>query len=584
MSKFNRGTVRPAVRSPVTSETVPSGRTALGAPGYVRDTKSELFLLAATNLPGEKAFHEGCDARVTRFRDLVREMAVADAAWTAGLLGWLRGDGNLRLVPVIGAAEYAWARRETEKGGLRIMASPAAHVRPVVDSVLQRADEPGELAAYWLAHYGRPLPIGLKRGLADAIFRLYSEFGLLKYDTEEAALRFGDVIEIVNPRYQRGGCYNCGYDGHRRAHCPHPAGEGLWRHALYRYAIERRHGRGNEIPAVLATIRQRQDLMAMPVGARRAFANSPGATQRLRDAGMTWEALSGWLQGPMDKVAWEAAIPLMGLGALAKNLRNFDQAGVSDKVAEQIAAKLSDPERVAKSHLFPFRFLAAYRYAPSLRWGYPLERGLNASLANVPALPGRTLVLVDRSPSMWDQKMSGESDITWADAAAVFGAAIALRAASADLVEFWGQDCGRGRNQVMKFTRGESVLKVVERFAGYRKEYGTDIPSAVRAHFRPGEHSRVVVVTDEQTAPGYLPSNCQFDGGMPAALIDDLIPRHVPVYVWNFGGYSRGAVPSGSGNRHTMGGLSDNAFRLIPVLESSRDAAWPWMQAARPAA
>jgi len=554
MSKFNRGPVRAAASSPVVSGPGPSGRTALGAPGYAREGQSELFLLAACNLPGERAFHEGRDARVKRYRHLVREMAAADPAWTAGLLGWLRGDGNLRLAPVIGAAEFTWARRDEAGTGREV--GVATFPRPVVDSVLQRADEPGELTAYWLANYGRKMPIGLKRGLADGIHRLYNEFALLKYDTDEAAVRFGDVIELVNPRY------------HRRAY-------GTWREALYRYAIERRHDRGNPVPEVLATIRRRHALMAMPEGARRAWLNRPEATQDLRDAGMTWEALAGWLQGPMTREAWTAAIPMMGLGALAKNLRNFDQAGVPDSVAAEVAAKLADPDRVARSRLFPFRFLAAYRHAPSLRWGWPLEQGLGHSLANVPALAGRTLVLVDRSPSMWHQNMSEHSDMSWADGAAVFAAAIALRAAHADLVEFWGQDTGRGVNAAVRFTQGESVLKLVERLT--TGQWGTDIPTAVRQHFRAGYHDRVVIVTDEQTSPGYLPSNCHFAGGMPSTRIDDLIPRHVPVYLWNFGGYKTGGLPSGGGNRHTMGGLTDNAFRLIPILEASHDATWPWL-------
>src|ERR1700749_619498 len=87
MSKNNRGTVKAPVRGPVTSEERPSGATALGAPGYARDLQSELFLLAACNLPGEKAFHEGTDARVIRFRDLVREAAVTDPACSAGCAG-----------------------------------------------------------------------------------------------------------------------------------------------------------------------------------------------------------------------------------------------------------------------------------------------------------------------------------------------------------------------------------------------------------------------------------------------------------------------------------------------------------------
>jgi hypothetical protein len=552
MSKNNRGTVRTAVHSPVVSEEIPATRTALGAPGYVRDTQSELFLLAAGNLPGEKAFHEGTDARVRRFRGLVRQTSAASPDWTAGLLAWMRGPGNLRLAPVEAAAEYAWARRDNGT------VEASATVRQVTDSVLQRADEPGEILAYWLAHYGRKIPIGLKRGVADAVGRLYTERALLKHDTAEAAIRFGDVIELVQPRYH-GNAY------------------GTWRDALYRHAIERRHGRDNEIPEVLETLRWHAALMSLPVPARRTLISEPEASEQLHEAGMTWESLSGWLQGPMDAQAWTAILPSMGYMARLRNLRNLDDAGVPDDVAEQVAAMLSDPEQVARSRQFPFRFLSAYRAAPSLRWSYPLEKALNLSLASVPALDGRTLVLVDRSPSMWDQKFSERSDMPWADAAAVFGAAIALRAASADLVEFWGH------SRPVQFRTGESVLRLVERFSFKPAPGGTDIPSAVKANLRP-EHKRVVIVTDEQTQPGYLPSNMHYGhGGMAPTLIDDLVPRSVPLYLWNFGGYSAGATPSGTVNRHTFGGLTDAAFRSVALLESGRDAAWPWQSADTPA-
>ena len=63
-------------------------------------------------------------------------------------------------------------------------------------------------------------------------------------------------------------------------------------------------------------------------------------------------------------------------------------------------------------------------------------------------------------------------------------------------------------------------------------------------------------------------------GAGPPAMIDDLIPKSVPLYMWNFGGYQHGAAPSGGGNRHTLGGLTDSAFRLIPMLEAGRDARW----------
>lgn len=100
---------------------------------------------------------------------------------------------------------------------------------------------------------------------------------------------------------------------------------------------------------------------------------------------MTWEAVAGWLQGPMDAAAWEAVIPSMGVMALARNLRNFDEAGVSDEVAETVARKIADPEQVTKSRMLPMRFYSAFNAAPSLRWGHALERALTASMANIPS-------------------------------------------------------------------------------------------------------------------------------------------------------------------------------------------------------
>jgi hypothetical protein len=545
MSKNNRGTVKVPMRGPVTSEERPSGATALGAPGYARDLQSELFLLAACNLPGEKAFHEGTDARVARFRDLVREASATVPDWTADLLPYLRGPGNLRLAPVEAAAEYAWARRDEAEAGREAVNPPSVTVRKVVDSVLQRADEPGEVIAYWLARYGRKMPIGFKRGIADAVLRLYTEFSLLKYDTREAAVRFGDVIELVQPRY-------------------HSKEYGTWRDALYKYAIERRHNRDNPIPEPLAMIRANAALN----GAASADPKVLLDTERLRAAGMTWENVLSLAGDKVDKgKLWAALAPIMGYGALRKNLRNFDQAGMPDDIAAVVAARLCDPEQVAKSRQFPFRFLSAYRAAPSLRWAYPLEKALNASLANVPALKGCTLVLVDRSPSMWDQKFSEHSDMPWADAAALFGAALALRAEQADLVEFWGM------SRVVPFRTADSALKLTERFSFQPAPGGTDIPSAVRVHLRP-HHTRVVIVTDEQTQAGYLPSNMSYNGGMPPTLIDDLVPKSVPLFMWNFGGYKHGAAPSGTGNRVTLGGLSDSAFRLIPMLEAGRSMQW----------
>ncbi|KUN04037.1 RNA-binding protein [Streptomyces yokosukanensis] len=525
MARFNTRTAQARAVSPVTT-TGRTLRTYQGGRGHERDARSQLFLLAVSHFVTQNTFYESGTDRDDRFDRLVRDLAVSDPEWTAGLLGWLRGEGQLRTASIVGAAEYVHAR-------LVAGATDGPSNRQVVDSVLQRPDEPGELLAYWTSAHGRAVPKPVKRGVADAVRRLYHGRSLLKYDTASKGYRFGDILNLVHA-------------------APDP--DRPWQGELFRYALDRRHNPDTAVPpASLPVLTAHRELMALPVAQRRAVVTSPGGAERLAAAGLTWEALAGWLQGPMDKAAWEAVIPSMGAMALVRNLRNFDEAGVSDEVAAEVAAKISDPEQVARSRQFPFRYLAAYRHAPSLRWSYPLEQALGHSLANVPALPGRTLVLVDRSGSMFWSQVAERSQLNRADAAAVFGTALALRAADADLVEF-----GTHSNEV-RFRKGESVLKILERFGDLG---GTDTTDAVRRHYK--KHDRVLIVTDEQYAPNRH--------GDPTAQI----PAHVPVYTWNLEGYRAGQGPSGTGNRHTFGGLSDAAFRMVPLLEAARDTRWPW--------
>lgn len=499
--------------------------THAGGPGFAREPRQELFLLAVANFVSQRTFYESGGERDERYTHLVRQLAVEDPGWTAGLLRWLRGEGNMRTASLVGAAAYVRARLDAG-------CTEGPSNRSVVDSVLQRADEPGELLAHWTSVYGRNVPQPVKRGIADAVRRLYSSRSLLKYDTASRAFRFGDVLNLVHAS-------------------PDPAKP--WQGALFRYALDRRHHPESAIaPASDPMLTAHRALTALPVDERRAVVTGPGGAGRLAEAGMTWEAVAGRLDGPMDAAVWEAVIPSMGPMALLRNLRNFDEAGVSDEVAAQVAARISDPGEVARSRQFPFRYLAAHRHAPSPRWAAPLEQALGHSLANVPALPGRTLILVDRSDSMFWDTVSERSTLTRADAAAVFGAALAMRAEQADLVEFgWS-------SAEVPFTAGEPVLDVLSRFHSLG---GTHTARALR--FRYQEHDRVLIVTDEQTAypdPG---------GSAPP------VPDGIPVYTWNLTGYHPANGLTGP-HRHTFGGLTDAAFRMVGPIEAGRDADWPW--------
>ena len=534
---FSGARARARASSPITSAS--TAPTLIGhghAPAYERDTKSELFLLAVTNMVGEHTYYEKAGRRDERYVALVRQATAEDPDWTARFLHWLRSEANMRTAALVGAAEFTKARLDAGQPGLS---------RQVIDSVLQRADEPGDLLAYWLDQHGRSIPKPVKRGVSDAVWRLYTEHAYAKWDSDARAVRFADVLNLVHPTGSL-------------ADTKSKPVAGTYRAALYQHILDVRGGTAEDVPDELATLGLRAELMRWPVQKRRdlfRLGEPDSARSVVRQAGITWEALAGWLQGPMTAETWTAIIPSMGYMALLRNLRNFDWAGLPDRVAADVAARIADPEQVASSRQFPMRFLAAHRAVPSPRWAWSLEQALAHSLANIPTLPGRTLVLIDTSASM-NNRFSEDGALRRWDAAAVFGIALGTRCERADVVSF------SSSTRVFDLRAGESLLKAVDRWKndGFFLDRGTKTVFALTRHL--ADHDRVVILTDEQ------------DSDDPD--VTAVIPPRVPLYTWNLAGYRAGNSASGSRNRHTFGGLTDQSFRMIPLLEAASSTDWPF--------
>lgn len=528
MSKFNQP-VKTGVKSPIktTTKTV----NAAGKPAFNRDEKSELFLLAVSNFVGQDTFYESAKNRDDRFANLSRKVALADPVWFIQFVAWLRNGAQMRSASIVAAAEGAKALLDA--GVLN------GSARALVAASMARADEPGEFLAYWTSKYGKNLPQAIKKGIADAANRLYNEYSLLKYDTDSKGFRFADVLQLS-----------------------HAKAKDAKQNDLFSYALNRRYGNESLLTENFGTLNlpmvsERQQLMQMPVANRRKVISQVGTANVLKAAGMTWESLSGWLQGPMDKQAWEAVIPNMGYMALLRNLRNFQQAGVGKGTFNEVLSRLADPEQVAKSRQFPFRFLSAYQANENnLQIAAAMESALDASLSNVPSLKGRTLILVDRSGSMFGSP-DKSTGLNWADAAAIFGTALALRAEKADLVQFGSAWHGPSHKKVA-FRKGDSILPLLNKFESMG---GTDTLRAVRENY--SGHDRVILLTDEQYN-GY--------GGDPLAPI----PSNIPVYTWNLAGYRMAQSESGSKKRHTFGGLTDKAWQMVPLLEAGQTGQWPW--------
>jgi 60 kDa SS-A/Ro ribonucleoprotein len=143
----------------------------------------------------------------------------------------------------------------------------------------------------------------------------------------------------------------------------------------------------------------------------------------------TWEVSLSETKGENKREAWERLLTEDKLGALAllRNLRNMTQAGVPHAMIADALGKLD------VSRVLPFRFVAAARFVPSLEPA--LEAAMSRAVTELPKLDGRTALIVDTSPSMWQANISAKSDMTRFDAAAAL--AILARELCAEVRVYW---------------------------------------------------------------------------------------------------------------------------------------------------
>jgi hypothetical protein len=507
MAKITRKPV-PRSKSPIQTKPVSTVRTHQGGVGYERsDVKSELFLLAVSNMVGEDTVYEKADERDARYVGLLHAATAEDADWVRRFLPWLRDSANMRTASIVGVAEYI---RAGGTGG-----------RQLVAQTLIRPDEPAELVSYF-RNLGVSIPKPVKRGISDALPRLYTERNTVKYDGHDKPMRFGDVIELV-----------------------HPAPSSEASSVLYKHLVDRAHAGASAVPVPMVLTHLRK--------AREVFTNENATAEDAAEAGLNWEAASG--KGAMDAKAWEAQIPTMGYMALLRNLRNFTEAGISRAAEMKVISRLQDPEEVATSRQFPFRFFSAFKELGTMTYSSALEQAINLSCDNVPVFKGSTLIMVDASGSMNSRAVSAKSKMTPAEIACIFGTAIAIKNVGTTRM------FGYTTHASMEFTvdrRNFSILGLTEDFKRLLRPQGTSPWYSVDQVYQ-GE-DRVIFITDEQASDDPRHFTTPHD--------------HAQIFVWNLGGYAYGQA--GGPKVHTFGGFTDKMFTVMEMADRGLRGDWPF--------
>jgi 60 kDa SS-A/Ro ribonucleoprotein len=284
---------------------------------------------------------------------------------------------------------------------------------------------------------------------------------------------------------------------------------------------------------------------------------------------------SAWIAKNVHGSTWARLIKERKLGyvALIRNIRNIAEAGIDDEAFAELLKQLQNPEAIKKSSVMPFRILVAYKIAQSLGrsrrrqtqskvlvsetalLAEALSAALDLALVNVPELPGRTLVALDRSASMRcaiNSRSFGETavPILVSDVGAIFAAALGKK--GADVMTF------HDRARYERFNRKDSIVSIAEGITN--ESGGTNFHSIFQC--AQAAYDPIIILSDMQAWIGHT---------TPADAFKRYCQKHrcnPHVYCLNLVSYGDTQFPADK--VYQLAGFSDKVFDTMALLETDR--------------
>lgn len=431
-------------------------------------------------------------AGATQLAELRKVIHQCERSFVLKMAHYARVEMHLRTLPLVLLAE-ASVMHSGESNESK------ADVRAYVPKIIQRADEPAELLAYWIQVIGqgqkRNLPNALKKGLSDALLK-FDEYQFAKYN-RKGDVKLKDVLQLV----------------HAKPDSPERA-------ALYKRILE--------------------DKLATPE---------------------TWEVKIS-TKGS-DAQNWNAIAPKMGIMALVRNLRNFEKHGAQEALRHAVNV-ITHPEKVKRSKLLPFRWLAAEREVSSAILRDALREAVELSVANMPRWTGSTAIFVDTSGSMTG-RLSRKSSLQYLDVAALMGA-MAMHVSDKEyVVGVFGTEY-----KEVKLSKRDSILTNAQKIRQVDVGWATHAYKAIQA-LRKAKRSvdRMVIFSDMQCY-----DSCHGGQSLAQEWIQyqrEVNPQAV-LYSIDLASYGSLQWPQDSKQVVQVAGWSDKVLDLILTYENRADA------------
>ena len=373
------------------------------------------------------------------------------------------------------------------------------YVKQTIKGICLRGDDATELMAFYLNTFGRPIPNSVRRGINE-VFVNFDEYTLAKYKGEGKSVKMRDLLCLC-----------------------HPSPRSDEQSEMWKRLLENR-----------------------------------------LDTPVTWETqLSEYGN---NKATWEKLIDSgkVGYMALLRNLRNIVNATPSN--IEKVWQTIENPEAVKRSKQLPFRFLSAYMSLAEMRHVGSrafdaLESAVDASIENMPRLPGTTVIAVDTSGSM-SSRVSDKSDIRCVQIGMMLGL-IANRICDNSIFYTFDTILQRYAR-----SRRTGILETCARDAACGGGTNMDLPfmAMIREKL---QADRIIVISDNMCNGGW-----SMWGGKPVQSLADEYRRQTGNDLWvhaiDLMGY--GTQQFHGPKTNIIAGWSEKVFNFILLAEQGEGA------------
>ena len=364
-----------------------------GFPAFKRDWKEQYLQMLLCNTMSN-TFYASAQELCKDAIDLHRYAADEDPFFMARSLIYARNEGFMRLQPIVGLAVLSQVSPSLFE---RVFPRVVRIVPDLVEFALA-------LEALGRGQGGR----AVKRAASHFLNGL-DEYAVMKYAGAGRGYALRDLLRVFHPKAAND-------DANR----------------LFAYAAGKLDW--NSVPeGGLPKLRAFEALKRLGDG------ESERACELIRAGRLPDNVVTGVTQATAD--VWRALLPDMPLFSLLRHLVTLQRAGVlGEEKNDFVASRLTDPEAIRRAKILPFRFAQAWQQLRGddsdchrhwyLAWIQPqsgkaeqlsqpvckmdwlleaLEQAVDASVACMPDLPGRTAVMLDISGSMQGQYLAAGS-------------------------------------------------------------------------------------------------------------------------------------------------------------------------------